>query len=96
VAAELLDLLPQVIEPERVLAQQAALQKQCVGCAGAVPDFAEAVDSLIGVDPNDRAPHSKRWCARPPLLGGAWIEGSLALAGTPHHRGYSQVCDLER
>ncbi len=37
-----------------VLAEDAALQEQRIGLDRAVAQFAESVDSLIGVDANDR------------------------------------------
>jgi hypothetical protein len=53
VAAELLDLLKQVVDPERVLAHQAALQKESVGGAGAVPNLAESINILVRVETDD-------------------------------------------
>ncbi len=44
-----------LVELQRVLAQNPTLQKQSVGCAGAVTNFAESIYSLIGIDANDRA-----------------------------------------
>ena len=55
VKAELLDLLEEVRDVERVLIQQPALQKQRVGGAGAVTDFAQPIDALVGVDADDGA-----------------------------------------
>ena len=55
VKAELFDLLEEVSDVERILAQHAALQKQRIGGAGAVADFAQSVDALVGVEANDGA-----------------------------------------
>ena len=52
-AAELLDLAEKSVELQRVLADNAALQKQSVRRAGAVPDFPQAIHSLVGIETND-------------------------------------------
>ena len=53
--SELFDLLKKIGDVERVLVQQAALQKQRVSGAGAVAHFTQSVDALVGVDADDRA-----------------------------------------
>ena len=55
VEPELLDLLEEISNIERVLIQQAALEKQRVGGAGAVADFAQSIDALVGVEADDGA-----------------------------------------
>src|SRR5262249_1772827 len=52
--AELFDFAEELIELERVFAEEAALQEQRIGWAGAVTHFAKAIDALIGVDSDDR------------------------------------------
>src|SRR6266849_10169218 len=54
VAAELFDLAKNLVELQRVLAQNAALQKQRVSGAGAVPHFSQSIDALISINTNDR------------------------------------------
>jgi hypothetical protein len=55
VTAELLDLLKDVSDAERVLAYHAALQKKRVCGAGTVANLAEPVDALVGIEPDDGA-----------------------------------------
>ena len=54
VTAELLDPPEQPVDVAGVLAEQPALQHQGEGGAGAVAHFAEADDSLVGVDLEER------------------------------------------
>jgi hypothetical protein len=54
VAAELLDAAEQAIDVAGVLAQQPALEHQRVGGAGAVANFAETDNALVGVDLEQR------------------------------------------
>ena len=54
-SAELLDLAEDSIHLQRVLVENPALQHQRVGGAGAIPDLAESVHSLVGVNANDGA-----------------------------------------
>ena len=58
-AAELLDLAEELVDVAGVLAEQPALQHQRVVLAGAVAHLAEAVDALVGVDPDERARHRR-------------------------------------
>src|ERR1035438_10115862 len=53
--AELFDLLEEIGDVERVLIQQAAFQKQRIGGAGAVADFSQSIDALVGVEADDGA-----------------------------------------
>ncbi len=53
--AKLFDLAEKLVELQRVLADDAALQKQGVSGAGAVAYFTKSVNALIGIDSNDRA-----------------------------------------
>src|SRR6266576_5770023 len=55
VSAELLHLAENLVELEGILAQYPALEKQGVSRARAVADFAQPVDSLVGIDANDWA-----------------------------------------
>ena len=55
VTTELLDLLKDVSDAKRILAYDAALQKERVGGAGAVSNFAEPIDALVGIEPDDGA-----------------------------------------
>ena len=55
VEPKLFDLVEEIRDVERVLVQQAALQKQRVGGAGAVADFAQSVDALVRVEADDGA-----------------------------------------
>src|SRR5262249_40482554 len=50
VAAELFDLTENFIDVAGILAQDAALEEQRIGFAGAVAHLAQAVDTLVGVD----------------------------------------------
>ena len=54
-AAELLDLLENLLDIAGILPKNAALEEQSIGLAGAVPDFAVARDALVGVDADDGA-----------------------------------------
>jgi len=55
VSSELFDLAEQFVELQRVLAKKAALQKESIGWTRAVANFAQPVDALIGVNPDDGA-----------------------------------------
>ena len=55
--SELLDLSEQLVHVTRVLVQEAALQHQCVVLAGSIPNFAQPIDPLIGVDTDQRTSH---------------------------------------
>src|SRR5437899_658572 len=55
VSAKLLHLAENLVELEGILAQYPALEKQRIRRAGTVADFAQSVDSLIGIDANDWA-----------------------------------------
>jgi hypothetical protein len=68
VAAELLDLPEQPVDVARILVQQPALEHQRVLRAGAVADLAEAIDSLVGVDADQRARHRRPRHRRHPQI----------------------------
>src|SRR5579872_274511 len=55
VTAELLDFSKDLIDVTRVFTQNAALEDQGVGLAGAVANFAQPVYALISIDANQRA-----------------------------------------
>ena len=59
VEAELFDLAENLVHVAGVLAEQAALQHQRVGLAGAVAHLAQPVDALVGVDAEHRAGHGR-------------------------------------
>src|SRR5947208_12110607 len=50
VPSKLFDLAENPVEFQWVFTENAALQEQCVGRACSVPDFAEAVNTLIRID----------------------------------------------
>ena len=54
VVAELADLSEDLVDVAGVLAQDARLEGEGVGLAGAVPHLAQAVDVLVGVEPDYR------------------------------------------
>ena len=68
VRAELLDLAEDLVDVAGVLAEDAALEHQRVGLAGAVAHLAPADDPLVGVDADERAGH--RRADRPPRRAG--------------------------
>ena len=55
VSAELLDLAKDFVYVAGILSEDDALQHQRIVLARAVANFAETVDALVGIDPNDRA-----------------------------------------
>ena len=59
VAAELLDLAEDLVDVAGVLAEDAALEHQRVGLAGAVAHFAVADQALVGVDADQRTGHRR-------------------------------------
>src|SRR5205823_11071439 len=54
-AAELRNFLEEIVDVERVLAHDAALENHGVLIVGHIADLPETVHSLIGIDANDRA-----------------------------------------
>src|SRR3954467_13006383 len=52
-SAELLDLAEYSVELQRVLADNAGFQKESVRRAGTVPDFTQAIHSLVRIESND-------------------------------------------
>ena len=51
---ELFDLAEKFVELQRILADNTALQKKRIRGAGAVAHLAEAVNTLVGINANDR------------------------------------------
>src|SRR5580704_8004120 len=55
VSAKLLDLAENLVELQRILAQNPALEKQGISGARAITDLPQTVHSLVGIDANDWA-----------------------------------------
>jgi len=51
-STKLFDLAENFVKFQRVFTENAAFQEQCIGRACSVPDFAEAVNTLVGIDAN--------------------------------------------
>src|SRR5207248_3748606 len=55
VPTKLFDLAEKAVELQRIFANDAALEKQCISSARAIANFAKSVHALIGINTNDRA-----------------------------------------
>src|SRR5436309_10115380 len=55
--SKLLDSLEDAFDVAGVLVQETALEHERVARAASVPDFTVTLQSLVGVDPDDRHPH---------------------------------------
>src|SRR5581483_4824778 len=55
VAAELRDFLEEIVDAQRILAEQSAFEHHGILRAGDVAHFAQAIDALIGVNADERA-----------------------------------------